>query len=57
MGEGRPIDPKGKLIRAMEAHPDAQISTDVGMSMISGWGNLVDVVWHPEHNTLELIFD
>lgn len=48
-----------KLNKLVAEHPDAQIVTDIGASMLSGWEELSDVVYHPEEdvNTIELIFE
>ena len=35
----------------------AVIVTDVGASMISGWGSLIDAEYDFDYNIIELIFD
>ena len=45
------------LLLIMADHPDARIVTDVGASMISGWGDLVAVKYYEKPNVIELVFD
>lgn len=48
--------PKEQLIQLLREHPDARVVTDVGRSMIGGWGDLQKVIYH-ENNIIELEFD
>lgn len=50
-------NPKALLAELMAAHPDARIVTDVGASMVSGWGDLIAVMYHDDTDTIELTFD
>lgn len=46
-----------KFLDLIKKYPEARIVTDVGSSMISGWGDLQDAKYHEEHQAIELIFD
>lgn len=51
------MTPREVLLRMLAEHPEARVVTDVGASLISGWGDLKECVWIPEHNVIELMFD
>lgn len=50
------MDINRQLVKLIEEHPSAKIVTDVGASMISGWGDLKLVSYIKEYNVIELEF-
>jgi hypothetical protein len=45
------------LIVCMARHPTANVVTDVGASLLGGWGNLIGFHYHEKDNAIELEFD
>lgn len=45
------------LVKLVKLHPTARVVTDVGASMLSGWGDLESVEYHADVNAIELNFN
>lgn len=46
-----------RLLDMVRSNPTARIVSDVGSSMLSGWGDVKNAIYHEDQNVIELIFD